>query len=141
MGIRLGTQAVPEAVQKRQDEDPEFRKRLKGLNFSLILVGTDDSENHDWQYCIRFDNGSITKQELERQPAPSKLRELTFNKEEYSVKVVGNHQDIYGFVTGELDIPGLLSRVKIEGDFGSFVNQMKGFEDFIDFLKSMNFEA
>lgn len=141
MGIRLGTQAVPDEVQRRQDEDPEFKKRLKGLNFSLILVGTDDSENHDWQYSIKFKDGKIAEQDLVRQPAPSELRELTFDKEEFNVKVVGNHQDIYGFVTGELDIPSLLSKVKIEGDFGQFVNQMKGFEEFIDFLKSMNFEA
>jgi len=140
VGIRLGTQAVPDEVQRRQDEDPEFQKRLKGLTFSLILVGTDDSENCDWQYSIKFDNGKITKQDLERQPAPSELRELKFNKKEYNAKVVGNHQDIYGFVTGTLDIPTLLTRVQIEGDFGKFMSQMKGFEDFIGFLKSMNFE-
>ncbi len=141
MGIKLGTQAVPQEVKRRQDEDPEFKKRLKGLNFSLILVGTDDSENHDWQYSIKFEKGKITEQELERQPAPSDLRKLTFDKEKYNVKVVGNHHDIYEFVTGKVDIPGLLSKVKIEGDFGSFVNQMTGFEGFIDFLKSMNFEV
>ena len=140
MGIRLGTQAVPDEVQRRQEEDPEFKKRLKGLNFRLILVGTNDSENHDWQYCIKFENGRITEQELVRQPAPSELRELKFNKKEYDVKVVGSHQDIFGFVTGKLDIPSLLAKVKIEGDFGSFVNQMKGFEEFIGFLESMNFE-
>jgi len=140
MGIRLGTQAVPDEVQRRQDEDPEFQKRLKGLSFSLILVGTDDSEHHDWQYSIKFENGKITKQELERKPAPSKLRELKFNKKEYDVKVVGSHQIIYEFVTGKLDIPSVLTKLKIEGDFGSFVNQMKGFEEFIGFLESMDFE-
>ena len=140
MGIRLGTQAVPEEVQRRQDEDPEFQKRLKGLNFSLILVGTDDSEQHDWQYCIKFENGKITKQELERQPAPSKLRELTFNKKEYDVKVVGSHHVIYEFVTGKLDISAMFTKVKIEGDFGGFMNQIKGFEGFIGFLESMDFE-
>ena len=140
MGIRLGTQAVPDEVQRRQDEDPEFQKRLKGLNFSLILVGTDDSEHHDWQYSIKFENGNITEQELVRQPAPSELRELTFNKKKYDVKVVGNHQDVYEFVSGKLDISSMLTKVKIEGDFGKFMNQMKGFEDFIDFLQSMDFE-
>ena len=140
MGIRLGTQAVPDEVQRRQEEDPEFQKRLKGLSFSLILVGTDDSENCDWQYSIKFKNGKIARQDLERQPAPSKLRELTFNKKEFDAKVIGSHQTIYDFVTGKLDIPGMLTNVQIEGDFGKFMSQMKGFEDFIDFLKSMNFE-
>lgn len=140
MGIVLGTQGVPDEVKRRQETDPEFQSRLKGLDFSLILVGTDDSENHDWQYSIIIKDGKIVRQDLERQPAPSKLRELSFNKKEYDAKVVGSHQTVYEFVTGKLDIPGMLTKVKIEGDFGKFMGQMKGFSEFIEFLKSMNFE-
>ena len=140
MGIKLGTQAVPDEVKRRQEQDPEFQTRLKGLNFSLILVGTDDLENHDWQYSIVFNDGEIARQDLERQPAPSKLRDLNFDKKEFNAKVVGSHQTIYEFVTGKLDILGMMNSVKIEGDFGKFMTQMKGFSEFIEFLKSMNFE-
>ena len=141
MGIKLGTQDLTDEIFKRQESDPEFQERLKGLTFNLLLVGTDDPKNHDWQYSIVLQKGRFISVELDTKPSPSDLREPTFDKVNFDAKAVSDHQTLFELVSGKLDLLEAIQKVKIEGDFGKLMNQLAGFMSFLEFLSTMDIEA
>jgi hypothetical protein len=140
MGIKLGTQDLTNEIFRRQESDPEFQKRLKGLTFNLLLVGTDAPGNQDWQYSIILQKGKFISVGLDVKPAPSDLREPTFDKDKFDAKAFGDHQTLYELVSGKLDLLEAIQKVKIEGDFGKLMNQLAGFMSFLEFLSTMDIE-
>jgi len=123
MAIGLFSQDMIDEVMQRQVNDPEFRARLKGLNFSLILASTDAPGNEDRQLEIHIENGSFTSVTGLYRPAPSEeIRDMSFDKERFEAKVLGDHQVLFDFVSGKIDAVGVIQKVKIEGDFGKFMN-------------------
>ena len=140
MGIKLGTQDLTNEIFRRQDSDPEFQKKLKGLTFNLMLVGTDAPEGQDWQYSIRLKNGKFISVGLDVKSAPSDLRDPEFDKESFDAKAIGDHQTLYELVSGELDLLDAIKKVQIEGDFGKLMEQLSGFLGFLEFLSTMGVE-
>lgn len=141
MSIKLGTQDLTDEIFKRQESDPEFQERLKGLTFSLLLVGTGDPENNDWQYSIILRDGKFISVGLDVKPSPSDLGEPAFDKNKFDAKAVSDHQTLFELVSGKLDLLEAITKVKIEGDFGKLMNQLAGFMSFLEFLSTMDIEA
>lgn len=140
MGLNLGSQQLTEEIFRRQESDEGFQDKLKGLTFNLILVGTDAPGNVDWQYSIKLQKGKFVSVNLDVQPAPSKLREPSFDKVAFDAKAISEHQVLVDLVTGNLSLLSAVAKVKIEGDFGKLMSQMTGFMGFLECLSSMGIE-
>ena len=140
MSIKLGTQDLTDEIFRRQEGDTEFQSRLKGLTFNLLLVGTDNPDGNDWQYAIELQKGNFINVGLDVQPAPSELRETTFDKEEFDAKAIADHQTLYELVSGKLYLVEAITKVKIEGDIGKLMKQLDGFIGFLAFLATMDIE-
>ena len=140
MTIKLGTQDLTNEIFRRQEEDAEFKSRLKGLTFNLLLVGTDNPDGNDWQYAIELQKGQFANVGLDVQPAPSELRNPIFDKDKFDAKAISDHQTLYELVSGKLDLVNAITKVKIEGDIGKLMKQLDGFIGFLAFLATMDIE-
>jgi len=140
MGFKYGSQELVDEILRMQDEDPEIKAKLKGLSFNLILVGTDAPGNVDWQYAISLDKGKFTNVDVDIQPAQSDLRGEKFDKEKFDAKVISDHDTLYKLVTGRSDVMDVIQKVKVIGDFGKFISQLKGFTGFIEFLSTIDID-
>jgi len=140
MGLKLGSAELNNEIFRRQESDPEFQAKLKGLTFSLLLVGTDGPGKKDWQYSIKLQKGRFVSVGVDSQPAPSKLRDTSFDKDEFDAKAIGNHQTLYELVSGKLYLLDAINKVNIVGDFGKLMSQLAGFLGFLQFLSTMDIE-
>lgn len=140
MGLRLGSQELVDAIAKRQEEDPEFRKTMEGLSVGILFAATDCPGNEDRQYAIKIENGRFTGVGVDVEPAPSKLREPSFDKEEFDYKAIGNYKSFAGLLRGEIDILQWIAKVKLEGDFGKSLSQLTRLTGFLDVLSTMDLD-
>jgi len=140
MGIRLGTKELNDAILHKQETDTEFQAKLKGLTFNFLLVGTDGPGNQDYQYEIKLQKGRFVHLGFDAQPAPSKIREPGFDKNEYQAKCVAPHKTLYDLISGNLELLEALRTVYIYGDFGQFMTQLPGFMGFIEFVTTLGIE-
>jgi hypothetical protein len=136
MAWKLFTQEMVDEMLRLQDSDPEFRTRLKGLNFSFILVGTDAPDSEDRQLEIILKDGHFVSVNVNIKPAPSDLRNLTFDKTRFDAKIIGDHQTIFELISGKLDLIEAIRKVRIEGDFGKLITKASGFMNFIQYLST-----
>jgi hypothetical protein len=74
------------------------------------------------------------------QPAPSKLRDTSFNRKEFDAKAIGSHETLYELVSGKLYLIDAINKVNIVGDFGKLLSQLDGFLGFLKFLSTMDIE-
>lgn len=140
MGFKLGSPELNNEIFRRQESDPELQIKLKGLSFNLILVGTESPDEKDWQYSIKLQKGKIVSVGVDSQPAPSKLRDTSFNKKEFDAKAIGDHQTLFELVSGKLYLIDAINKVNIVGDFGKLMSQLDGFLSFLKFLSTMDIE-
>jgi hypothetical protein len=140
MAWKLFTREMVDEMLRLQDSDPEFRARLKGLNFSFILVGTDAPGNEDRQLEIILKDGHFVSVNVDIKPAPSDLRNLTFDKARFDAKIIGDHQTIFELISGNLDLIEAIKKVSIEGDFGKLITKASGFMNFIQYLSTRDIE-
>jgi len=140
MGLRLGSQELVDAIAKRQEEDPEFRKTMEGLSVGILFAATDCPGNEDRQYAIKIENGRFTGVGVDVEPAPSKLREPSFDKEEFDYKAIGDYKSFAGLLRGEIDILQWIAKVKLEGDFGKSLSQLTRLTGFLDVLSTMDLD-
>ncbi len=140
MGFKLGSAELNNEIFRRQESDPEFQTKLKGLTFNLLLVGTDAPDKKDWQYSIKLQKGKFVSVGVDSQPAPSKLRDISFNKKEFDAKAIGTHETLYELVSGKLYLIDAINKVNIVGDFGKFMLHLNGFKSFFQYLSTMGIE-
>jgi len=140
MGLILGSQALVDEIMKRQDEDPEFRKLFKGIDLNVLFVSTDCPGNEDRQYAITIKNGKFTHIKVDIKPAPSELRDPSFDKENFDYKAIGDHQTFFRLLKGEIDLVEWITKVRLEGDFGKPISQLAGLTGFLDVLSTMDIE-
>jgi hypothetical protein len=140
MGLILGSQELVDAIAKRQEEDPEFRKTMEGLTVGILFAATDCPGNEDRQYAIKIEKGTFTGVGVEIEPAPSKLREPTFDKEEFDFKAIGDYESFSGLLRGKIDLVEFITKVKLEGDFGKPLSQLTRLTGFLDVLATMDLE-
>ena len=141
MGFVLGSQELVDEMLRKQDEDPELKARLKGLNINLLLVGTDAPGNSDWQYAIKCKNGRFTSVDVETLPAPSKFRDKPFDKDIFTFKAIGDHRKLVDLVTGKIGLLEAMQVARIEGDAGALVTQFAGITGLLDFMAAMDIES
>jgi hypothetical protein len=140
MGWKLFTAEMVDEMLRLQDADPEFRQKLKRLNFSFILVGTDAPGNEDRKLEIILKDGRFVNVNVNIKPAPSDLRNPTFDKTKFDAKIVGDHHTIFDLVSGKFDLLEAISKVRIEGDFGKLVAKASDFMNFIQYLSTQDIE-
>ena len=140
MGFKLFTEGLRDEIMKRQREDPELQEKLKGLTFRLLLVGTDAPGNEDRQLAINLQAGKFISVGVTKEPAPSYLRNASFDRMKFDAKVVGNHQTLFDLVSGKLDLLSAFDKVQIEGDTSKMSAQLPGFIGFIEYLSTMDIE-
>jgi len=140
VGLQLGSQELVDAIIKKQDEDPEFRKVFQGLSLNVLFVATDGPENVDRQYHITIQNGKFTKVEVSTEPAPSKLREPAFNKTEFDYKAIGDHKLFFDLLQGRIDLVQWIPKVRLEGDFGKPISQLAALGKLLEVLSKMDLE-
>lgn len=140
MGLRLGTQELADECMKRQDQDPGFQQKLKGLTIKLLFVGTDCPGNEDRQLALDIDNGRFSEILVSAKPAPSDLRTAAFDHTKYNFRVQAPQQTLIDLIHGKIDLLGALDKVKIEGDIAKLMAQFAGFIGFIEYLSTMDIE-
>jgi hypothetical protein len=140
MGFRLFTEELRDEIMKKQREDPELQEKLKGLTFRLLLVGTDAPGNEDRQLAINLQAGKFINVGVTKDPAPSYLRNASFDRMKFDAKVIGDHQTLFNLVTGNLDLLSAFDKVQIEGDTSKLSAQLPGFIGFIEYLSTMDIE-
>jgi hypothetical protein len=140
MGLRLGSQELVDAILKRQDEDPAFRKVFHGLSLNVLFVATDGPGNVDRQYHITIQNGKFTNVKVDIQPAPSKLRDPDFDKTKFDYKAIGDHKLFFDLLQGRMDLIQWIPKVRLEGDFGKPISQLAALGKLLDVLSKMDLE-
>jgi hypothetical protein len=140
MGFRLGTQELANECMKRQDEDPGFQDKLKGLTARLLFVSTDCPGNEDRQLALDIENGRFNEIEVSAKPAPSDLRSAPFDHTKYSFRVVAPQQSLIDMLDGKAELLDVMGKIKIDGDLGIFMAQVQGFLGFVEYLGTMGIE-
>ncbi len=140
MGLRLGTQELADECMRRQDEDPAFQEKLKGLSIRLLFVGTDCPGDEDRQLALDIENGRFNEIVVSAKPAPSDLRTAPFDHTKYDFRVQAPQQTLIDLIHGKIDLLGALDKVKIEGDIAKLMTQFTGFMGFIEYLNTMGIE-
>jgi hypothetical protein len=140
VGLQLGSQELVDAIIKKQDEDPEFRKAFQGLSLNVLFVATDGPGNVDRQYHITIQNGKFTNVNVDIQPAPSKLREPAFDKVKFDYKAIGDHKLFFDLLQGRIDLVQWIPKVRLEGDFGKPISQLAALGKLLDVLSKMDLE-
>jgi putative sterol carrier protein len=138
MGLSLGSQELADECLRRQEEDPEFQEKLKGLDVKLLMVCNDCPGNEDRQLAIVFEDGRLTEIFVEAKPAPSDLRTVSFDHTKYEFRVQAPEDTLIDMINGKMDMIQALPVVKIEGDIGKLMAKAEGFANFIKFLGTMD---
>ena len=140
MALKLGTQALADECMRRQDVDPSFQGKLKGLNIKLLFVGTDCPGIEDRQLAIDLEQGRFVDIEVSAKPSPSDLRTAPFDHTKYSFRVQAPQHVLVDVIRGKLDLITAIQLIKIEGDIGKLMSQAADFIGFIDLLGTMDIE-
>ena len=138
MGLSLGKQEAADECLRRQEEDPEYQKRMKGLNIKLLMVCQDCPGNEDRQLAIVFEDGLLTEIIVEAKPAPSDLRTAPFDHTKYEFRVQAPQETLLDMINGKMDMIQALPVVKIEGDIAKLMANAEGFSNFIKYLGTMD---
>ena len=138
MGLRLGTQELADECMRRQDEDPGFQQKLKGLTIKLLFVATDCPENEDRQLALDIDNGRFEEILVSAKPAPSDLRTAPFDHTKYDFRVVAPEGTLLNLIHGKIDLLQAMDVTKLEGDIAKVMAQFAGVVGFIEYLSSMD---
>jgi hypothetical protein len=140
MGYGLGTQELADECMRRQDADPTFQQKVKGLTARLLFVSTDCPGNEDRQLALDIENGRFTAIGVSAKPAPSDLRSAPFDHTKYSFRVVAPEQTLLDMINGKAELLDVMGKIKIDGDLGIFMAQVQGFIGFVEYLSSMGIE-
>ena len=141
MTWQLGTQELADECLRRQDADPEFQEKFKGLTIKILLVGTDAPGNEDRQLALDIENGHFDEILVSRETAPSDLRSAPFDHTKYDCRAVAPQQTLIDLIDGKIDLITATQLVKLEGDVGKLITQMAGFMAFLEYLSHMGIEA
>ena len=140
MGFPLGSQELANECWRRQEEDPNFQEKLKGLTVKFLFLCLDCPGNEDRQLALDIEDGRFLEITVTRKPAPSDLRTVPFDHTKYEFRGQTAEQNFIDLINGKIDLIQTLPLVKIEGDFSLVVTKAAGFMAFIDFLKTMDIE-
>lgn len=140
MGYSLGSQELADEVMRRQDIDPEFREKIKGLNSRLLMVANDCPGNEDRQMAIDWEDGRFNHIIITIKPAPSDLRTAPFDHTQYDFRVQAPQQIYLDMIGGKTNMLEVMSKVKIDGDFAKLMASAQGFMGFIEYLANMDIE-
>jgi hypothetical protein len=138
MGLRLGTQELADECMRRQEEDPAFQEKLRGLTIRLLFVGIDCPGNEDRQLALDIENGHFEEIVVSAKSSPSDLRTVPFDHTKYDFRVQAPQQTLIDMIHGKIDLLGALDKVKIEGDIAKLMTQFTGFMGFIEYLGTMD---
>jgi putative sterol carrier protein len=138
MGLSLGSQELADECFRRQEEDPEFQKKLEGLEVKLLMVCNDCPGNEDRQLGIVFEDGRLIEILVEAKAAPSDLRTAPFDHTKYEFRVQAPQDMLIDMISGKMDMIQALPVVKIEGDIAKLMAKAEGFINFIKFLGTMD---
>jgi hypothetical protein len=138
MGLSLGSQELADECLRRQEEDPEFQEKMKGLEVKLLMVSTDCPGNEDRQLAIVFEDGRLTEIMVEAKPAPSDMRTAEFDHTKFEFRIQAPQATYLDMIHGKMDMIQALPVVKIEGDLGRLMTKAEGFVNFIKFLGTMD---
>lgn len=140
MGFPLGSQELANECWRRQDEDPEFQQKLKGLTIKFLFLCLDCPGSEDRQLALDIEDGRFLEITVTRKPAPSDLRTTPFDHTKYAFRGQTAEQNFIDLINGKMDMLQILPLVKIDGDFNKLMANAGGFMAYIDFLKTMDIE-
>ena len=138
MTINLFCPEMREEFLRRQDLDPMFKQKLRGLTFRLVMLSLDAPGDQDRQMAMNLQGGRFINIIYDIQPAPSELRNMPFDKMRYDARVTAPHQLYVDLCQGKIDLMTAFSKVKIEGNMSKLMGQVEGFVGLIDYLGSMD---
>ena len=140
MGFALGSQELAEEIMRKQDEDPEFREKIKGLTARLLMVAEDCPGNEDRQMAIDWEDGRFNEIVITKKPAPSDLRTAPFDHTRYDFRVVAPQNTYIDMINGKMNMLEAMSQVKIDGDFAKLMASAQAFMGFIEYLVNLGIE-
>ena len=138
MPLSLFVEEMREEMLRRQDLDPLFKTKLKGLTFRLVMLSLVAPGNQDRQMAMNLQGGRFINIVYDIQPAPSELRTMPFDRNRFDARVTASHDLFVDLCQGKVDIMNAFTKVKIEGDMSKLMGQIEGFVGLIDYLGSMD---
>jgi putative sterol carrier protein len=138
MGFSLGSQEAADECLRRQEEDPEYQERMKGLNARLLMLCHDCPGNEDRQLAIVFEDGRLTEITVEAKPAPSDLRTAPLDHTKYDFRIQAPQATILDMIHGKMGMIEALPVVNLEGDIANLMAKAEGFMRFIEYLGTMD---
>jgi len=138
MGLKLGTQELADECMKRQDQDPGFQQKLKGLTIKLLFVATDCPGDEDRQLALDIEKGRFSEILVSAKPAPSDLRTAAFDHTKYDFRVVAPEGTLLDLIHGKMDLLQAMDKTKLEGDIAKVMAQFPGVVGFIEYLSTMD---
>lgn len=138
MTISLFCPEMREEFLRRQELDPVFKQKLRGLTFRLVMLSLDAPGNQDRQMAMNLQGGRFINIIYDIQPAPSELRNMPFDKMRYDARVTADHQLYIDLCQGKIDLMTAFTKVKVEGNMSKLMGQVEGFVGLIDYLGSMD---
>ena len=138
MTISLFGPECKEEFLRRQDLDPMFKQKLRGLTFRLVMLSLDAPGNQDRQLAMNLQGGRFINLIFDIQAAPSELRTMPFDSRRYDARVSAPHQVFLDLVQGKIDVMTAFTKVKVEGNVSKLMGQIEGFVGFLDYLSTID---
>jgi len=138
MPIHLFALECKDEFMRRQDLDPVFKQKLRGLTFRLVMLSLDAPGNQDRQLAMNLQGGRFINLVFDIQPAPSELRTMPFDSKRYDARVTLPHQVFVDLCQGKIDVMTAFSKAKVEGNMSKLMGQIEGFVGFLEYLATMD---
>jgi len=137
MAIHLFGPECHDEFLRRQDLDPVFKQKMRGLTFRLVMLSLDAPGPQDRQMAMNLQGGRFINLVYDILPAPSELRTRPFDSKRYDARVTAPHQVYLDLIQGRIDLMTAFSKCKVEGNVSKLMGQAEGFVAFIDYLTTI----
>jgi hypothetical protein len=138
MALSLFAPEMREEFLRRQDLDPLFKTKLKGLTFRLVMLSLDAPGNQDRQMAMNLQGGRFISILYDIQAAPSELRNIPFDQRRFDARITASHLLFVDLCSGKLDLMAAFPKVKIEGEMSKLMGQIEGVVGLLQYISSLN---
>ncbi|MEA1958329.1 MAG: SCP2 sterol-binding domain-containing protein [Chloroflexota bacterium] len=138
MPLSLFVEEMREEFLRRQDLDPLFKTKLKGLTFRLVMLSLDAPGGQDRQMAMNLQGGRFINIVYDTRPSPSELRTMPFDRNRFDARITAPHELFVELCQGKIEIMSAFPKVKIEGDMSKLMGQIEGFVGIIDYMSTMD---
>lgn len=138
MAISLFCPEMREEFLRRQDLDPMFKIKLRGLTIRMVMLSLDAPGNQDRQMAMNLQGGRFINIIYDTLPAPSELRTMPFDQKRFDCRFTAPHQVFVELCQGKTDVMTAFPKCKVEGNVSKLMGQIEGIVGLIQYLATLD---